>query len=123
VPVTILPSAPRARALARRLLPSTRLGANAVDRLVPLRWLRPNGRNLSHLLRIVDRAAAEQRQYVQCMLHSSELMPGGSPAFPTAAAIETLYEHLERLFEHATRFFDGATLARFAVSFRARTPA
>jgi len=123
VPVTIMPSAPRLRALVRGALPSTRLTASALDRILPVRWLRPNGRNLTHLLRIVDRAAAEHRRYVQCMLHSSELMPGGSPAFRTAGSIETLYEDLERLFEHATRFFDGATLAQFYGVVRTRTPA
>jgi hypothetical protein len=56
------------------------------------------------------------------MLHSSELMPGGSPAFRTDASIRTLYEHLERLFEHASRFFDGATLAQFYAASRDRGP-
>ena len=32
------------------------------------------------------------------MLHSSELMPGGSPTFRDAAAIEDLYVELEAVF-------------------------
>lgn len=122
VPVTVMPSAPAMPPAVHTLLRSTRLTAGAVNRLVPPRWLRPNGKNLRHLLRIVDWAAAGQRRYVQFMLHSSELMPGGSPVFPTDASIQTLYEHLETLFEHATRFFDGATLARFYASARDPSP-
>jgi hypothetical protein len=122
VPVTTMPPEPAVRSLVGSVLPSSRLMASAVNRLSPVRWLRPNGRNLKHLLRIVDRAVAAERRYIQCMLHSSELMPGGSPTFRTDASIETLYEHLERLFEHTTRFFDGATLAQFHDAFRDRTP-
>lgn len=122
VPVTIMPSRPAIPRVVRGVLRSTRLTAAAVSRLFPVRWLRPNGRNLKHLLSIVDWAVAGERPYVQCMLHSSELMPGGSPAFPTDASIERLYEHLERLFEHATRHFDGATLAQFYASSQDRKP-
>jgi hypothetical protein len=120
VPVTITPSSPVVPPRALRLLGSTRLTAAAVHRLFPPRWLRPNGRNLKHLLRIVDRAAGSRRRYVQFMLHSSELMPGGNPTFRTDASIQALYEHLETLFEHATRFFGGATLAQFYEASRAR---
>jgi hypothetical protein len=123
VPVTIMSSGPAVRARLGRVLPSTRLVTGALKRLFPVRWLRPNGRNLTHLLRLVDRAAVERRRYIECMLHSSELMPGGSPAFATAASIETLYEHLARLFEHATQIFHGATLAQFHDRFREREPA
>lgn len=124
VPVTIVPAWPPAmRRLVRGVLPSTRRVAQAVSRLFPVRWLRPDGRNLNHLLRIVDGAVAQKRPYVECMLHSSELMPGGSPAFRTEDSIQTLYEHLERLFEHATRFFVGATLAQFYHHARRDRPA
>lgn len=31
------------------------------------------------------------------MLHSSEMMPGGSPSFPDEKSIEELYECIEKL--------------------------
>jgi hypothetical protein len=123
VPVTIMLSRFPLHGLARHVLSRTAPTASLARWLLPVRWLRPDGRNLQHLLRIVDRAAAEGRRYVDFMLHSSELMPGGSPAFPTEASIERLYEHLECLFEHATRVFDGATLARFYDGLREGRPA
>jgi hypothetical protein len=113
VPMTILPTRHVVRRLVQRVLPSRRLSESAVNRLFPVRWLRPTGKNLKDLLNIVDRAVLEKRSYIEYMLHSSELMPGGSPKFRTEESIELLYEHLEQLFEHATTFFQGATLARF----------
>jgi hypothetical protein len=65
------------------------------------------------MLAIVERGAAENRRYVEFMLHSSEFMPGGSPTFRTAEAIEVLYDHLEQLFERVAQLCQGATLAEF----------
>ncbi|MCH8291816.1 hypothetical protein IH992_12040, partial [Candidatus Poribacteria bacterium] len=75
----------------------------------PTYWLRPDGNNRSHLLHIAQRAATEKMSYIQFMLHSSELMPGGSPTFPLAQDIEILYEDLEILFSTAHEFV-GRTL-------------
>ena len=47
------------------------------------------------------------------MLHSSELMPGGSPAFRSDADIQKLYVYLERLFAEVATWSRGATLAEF----------
>jgi hypothetical protein len=47
------------------------------------------------------------------MLHSSELMPGGSPTFRTDSDIERLYEYLEALFEKLSAWCHGMTLAEF----------
>jgi hypothetical protein len=123
LPMTIVPTRPRLTSLLRRRSPSTPLATRLVRRLCPVRWLRPTGRNVGDLVRIVERAVAERRRYIQCMLHSSELMPGGSPAFPTADSVETLYDHLEQLFERAARFFRGGTLAEFAAGMRRGQPA
>jgi hypothetical protein len=113
VPVTIVPARASLRRVVSFALPQRATLQRAMNRLFPLRWLRPNGRNLPDLLRVVDRAVVERRRYIELMLHSSELMPGGSPTFRTVASIETLYDHLERLFAHAARFFRGATLSQF----------
>jgi hypothetical protein len=54
---------------------------------------------------------------VEFMVHSSELMPGGSPRFRTAAAIERLYASLEVLFEELSAWCRGMTLAEFHAGF------
>ena len=51
------------------------------------------------------------------MTHSSELMPGGSPYFPTENSIETLYADLEATFADIALHFTGATLAEFRDSY------
>ena len=86
-----------------------------VDRTL---WMRPNGRNLDELLEVVDAVQAEGRDYLEFTLHSSELMPGGSPTFRTDEDIERLYAHLETLFERLRPHFVGETLAGFAHTYR-----
>jgi hypothetical protein len=113
VPMTTVATQPLIHRLVPRAFPSRTPIGSALNRLFPVRWLRPNGRNLKHLLRIVARAISVKSSYVELMLHSSELMPGGSPTFPTAESIEILYEHLEQLLARAARSFQGATLAQF----------
>jgi len=50
---------------------------------------------------------------MEFMLHSSELMPGGSPTFLTGSDIEHLYEYLHRLFEELSDWCRGMTLKEF----------
>lgn len=89
--------------------------AKAAGWLFPTRWFRPTGRNLGSMRRLL----AERRDsaYIQFMLHSSELMAGGSPTFPNQQSIERLYEHLDRIFEEAAGHYRGATLSEFRAGF------
>jgi hypothetical protein len=112
VPMTIIEGKrPWNRELARRLL--GRKGPRIV-------WLRPDGSNLNALLQVVETAVANRRAYLQFTLHSSELMPGGSPTFRTARSIENLYRDLGVLFEAVSRHFAGRTLSEFSRQFRAQ---
>ena len=77
-------------------------------------WLRPNGRNINAMLHLLDSVENEATPYAQFMLHSSELMPGGSPTFPTKKSIERLYEHLEILFSSASARFEGVSVKEAA---------
>jgi hypothetical protein len=84
----------------------------------PYTWLRPNGHNIDSMLSLVDWALSENLSNLEFMMHSSELMPGGSPTFPTSKAIERLYEHLDRLFRYVTtKGIAGVTLASFRRSY------
>ncbi len=52
--------------------------------------------------------------YIEFMLHSSELMPGGSPYFPNQKSINTLYRDMDSLFRHIqTLGYKGITLADY----------
>lgn len=78
--------------------------------------LRPNLRNLNEMMSLVELSAREEGEgYLMFMLHSSELMPGGSPIFSSPEAIEMLYLHLEKLFASLHRHsFTGETIGDYA---------
>lgn len=121
VPMTILPlDTPLVRSLRPRV---GSLGARVLNRFYPdAEWLRPTGRNLGEMLRVLERARvraveAGRAGYAEFMLHSSEFMPGGSPTFPDAASVERLYAHLEQLFARAAEQFQGATLAGYRAAY------
>lgn len=78
-----------------------------------VRWLRPDGRNLASMVNLVQESARRCDAHVEFMLHSSELMPRGSPRFPNETAIAGLYRHLESLFETASATCRGMTLSEF----------
>ncbi len=77
-------------------------------------WLRPNGNNLSKMKALVDMIEHSNSDYIMFMLHSSELMPGGSPTFRTESSIEKLYKDLEEIFQYAEKKFEGSTLKEYA---------
>jgi hypothetical protein len=76
-------------------------------------WLRPNGQNRDSMVAILELACKEQWACAEFMLHSSELMPGGSPTFQTQDDIEALYDDLELLLSQAVEKFRGQTLSEF----------
>lgn len=48
------------------------------------------------------------------MLHSSELMPGGSPNFKTVESIEKLYNNIEYIFQYIkNKGYIGMTLNEY----------
>lgn len=61
-------------------------------------WFRPNGRNLETMLGMIDYLNDSENEYIEFMIHSSELMPGGSPTFKNKGQIEKLYFDLESVF-------------------------
>jgi hypothetical protein len=84
------------------------------------RWLRPNGQNRNSMLGVLKLACEEQWPCVEFMLHSSELMPGGSPTFQSPDEIEVLYDDLEALLGEAAARFHGQTLSEFYEDYRSR---
>ncbi|MDA2925557.1 deacetylase, partial [Acidobacteria bacterium AH-259-L09] len=114
IPVTIFSAQSPFRTLlhlASRNLPKVRA---LVNQYFPLAyWLRPNGRNRKNMLDMVRRAIREKRRYLQLVLHSSEVMPGGSPSFPGAEDIEALYADLEVVFQLVNRTCRAVTLKEF----------
>lgn len=77
-------------------------------------WLRPTGQNRKDLFWLVNKVISSEECYIEFMLHSSELMPGGSPTFKTSNHIEQLYVDLEILFQYISDNFKGIGITDFA---------
>lgn len=115
VPMTIVANSHGFIDAVRSQLPAGSLVQRTMDHVFPrkVQWLRPTGHNLEEMLKIVQSAVRNDRSYIEFMLHSSELMAGGSPRFRKEEDIERLYEHLEELFGIIRGHFVGATLKEF----------
>lgn len=90
----------------------------AAHRVSPkLNWLCPTSLSATNdfnaMLQVARAARAECVAHLEFMLHSSELMPGGSPTFRNASDIERLYESLEILFEDLSTWCCSMTLKEF----------
>jgi len=85
-----------------------------------VRWLRPSGHQGRPLSSVARRALAESRECLVLMVHSSELMPGGSPTFRHAQDVEALYADLETLLRDTAGSVVGRTLSEFHAARAAR---
>lgn len=79
---------------------------------------RPNGSNRQTLIATLRQALEEKWPYVQFMLHSSELMPGGSPTFQDRDSIEKLYDDIATTLDFATGKFRGITHSEYLEVFQ-----
>ena len=76
-------------------------------------WLRPNRNNLSDMLDLVQEQSESRASYLEFMIHSTELMPFGSPTFQTDGDIEKLYQDMETLFERIAKEYQGIGLSDY----------
>ena len=83
-------------------------------------WLRPNGKNVDDMLNIIKAIKKKPIDYLEFMIHSSELMPGGSPTFIDDKDIEKLYIDLETIFSVISEDFKGVTLFEYYNNVRGR---
>jgi hypothetical protein len=117
VPLTVRSSGLYRRAPWAYRVPLLRQAANKLVSPA-LNWVAPAESNLSAMLRAARGARAGGAAHIEFALHSSELMPGGSPTFRNASDIERLYDRLEILFEYLSTWCRGMTLKEFHAWFR-----
>lgn len=91
-------------------LPVTTLWSEENNRVF---WLRPNRKNLDEMLYLIEQYKQSDCDYLMFMIHSSELMPGGSPTFKTEGGIEILYEHLDTVFKEISLNYVGVGLEEY----------
>ncbi len=121
VPVTVLTNSLAHRSAFLKRLLSTHQGTlttRIISKCLRLRprWFRPLPGESARDLKRVHREACRQHLPVTVfMCHSSELMPGGSPYYPTPESVERLYGNLESLFGFlAESGAKGLTLHEFS---------
>lgn len=78
-------------------------------------WLRPAMSSYSGMKRVLDIVGKEEDvDFVEFMIHSSELMPEGSPYFKTENDVEHEYQVMERFFNYAVKCgYRGVTLSEY----------
>lgn len=78
-------------------------------------WLRPSISSLRDMKKIIDRVNQDASlDYLEFMIHSSELMPGGSPYYPEEGSIENLYKVINELFDYIKNLgYTGCTLKEY----------
>lgn len=114
IPMTIMPCPFELVNRIRETSAERSVLRRAIDRFFPPHtWFRPKTDNLHRMLSVLSHVAKRSLDYVEFMLHSSELMPGGSPSFPDEAASEKLYQNLNVLFDAAAGRFQGSTLSEY----------
>lgn len=75
-------------------------------------WLRPMKNNLNDIKKLIS--LERDSDYLMFMIHSSELMPGGSPTFKTKESVEELYDDITEIFELVSKTHEGCTLREYA---------
>ena len=86
-------------------------------------WLRTASSDFNMMKCCIDSIEKTQiSDYVEFMIHSSEVMPGGSPYFPDKDSVERHFETMRRLFTYASeRGFSGCTLQEYYNIYQKRT--
>jgi hypothetical protein len=78
-------------------------------------WLRPANQNLDEMLRLKRTAERENMEYLEFMIHSSELMPGGSPYTKTEESVEAYYQRMEQFFASVADQYQGITMKDYSI--------
>ena len=74
-------------------------------------WLRPALQDIDTMKLIIDEKKGSD--YIMFMIHSSELMPKGSPYCQTEQDVDFLLNKLDTAFNYATNFGEGVLLENY----------
>ena len=77
-------------------------------------WLRPFTKSFEELMLLSRKAEKDNNGYLEFMIHSSELMPGGSPYFKDEEDIEVLFSVMDSYFSWvANNGYQGYSLSQY----------
>lgn len=82
------------------------------------RWLRPAISTVKEMKLNIDERVENGSDYAEFMVHSTELMPGGSPYFKNSRDVEREYKDMRTIFTYAVQCgFEGITMRDYAKKF------
>lgn len=82
------------------------------------RWLRPAISTVKEMKLHIDERVENGSDYAEFMIHSTELMPGGSPYFKNSRDVEREYKDMRTIFTYAVQCgFEGITMRDYAKKF------
>lgn len=82
------------------------------------RWLRPAISTVKEMKLHIDERVENGSDYAEFMIHSTELMPGGSPYFKNSRDVEREYKDMRTIFTYAVQCgFEGITVRDYAKKF------
>lgn len=80
-------------------------------------WLR-SAMSTSHDMKCLINRSGKDYNVLEFMIHSSELMPGGSPYFPNKKSIDSHFKVMEDVFSFVSRLgYQGITLKDYKLIF------
>lgn len=76
-------------------------------------WLRPAVHSYEDMMRIIKSVEKNNGNFLEFMIHSSELMSGCNPYNRTENDVESMYKKTERIFEYVSSNYKGVTLREY----------
>lgn len=77
-------------------------------------WIRPALTSIRGMKKTIEIAEKDNMDFIEFMIHSSEIMPDGSPYFQTQKDIAREYRDMEELFRYAkNKGYQGCTLSEY----------
>jgi hypothetical protein len=77
-------------------------------------WMRPAVQTYSEMVELAERSEREGVDYIEFMIHSSELLAAGSPYCKTDTDVENFYKKIKQMFEWVkANKYEGCTLAEY----------
>lgn len=76
-------------------------------------WLRPAIHSFEEMVFLINQMEKEGIHYLEFMIHSSELMPGGSPYGKDDESVERIYQRMEDVFKYVSGNYIGISLSDY----------
>jgi peptidoglycan/xylan/chitin deacetylase (PgdA/CDA1 family) len=84
-------------------------------------WLRPSFSSAEDSIALAESLVARGVPTLNMVFHSSELLPGGSPYYKSAAAVDGFYDTFERVVDHLVTRLHARPMTYLAYAERAMT--